>query len=534
MLTLLLWACSTNLTVRVDCQNSSECYSNFGAGYVCEQNSSSDNVGYCVESSGIPRCTNTNPPGLFEDWANRRNDYLVGSLYDDYVLEIEGSVKSIDLVADRLETIGDRNVTVVHCDYSANIGGDGLSGEEAIRVGTQFLADELQIPLIIGPYTSQEVRWALNYNDSAIMISPSATASILKDLSPRFWRTIVSDDTQAYTLAKYIQQHRQIGQHSYLLIVYKQEIYSEGLVNIIAQRLTEQNIVTVNKFFQSNVEIESQFEDGWTRLGLQNGEDASDVGVIFISNVADEITQFAEFALAENSTYRNATYYFADAAANQSFDNSLAGLNLTSEQKVYGTQPPQNTEDVIYDAFEEFYERYPEPQDTPPDGFVATYNSQNSVSDIFNAYTHDAIWLGLYGYAWAHYNGTHTTPFPNSTDILTGLQNLSDLSAQESRFVAGSWNPDILANGSTTNITGATGNLDYDQNTSELTTPVEFWRYTPTGQESRPAVDSCELSCTASTDNFASICTLQCCCDAGANDTLDFCSTANVDCSDNQ
>jgi len=60
-----------------------------------------------------------------------------------------------------------------------------------------------------------------------------------------------------------------------------------------------------------------------------------------------------------------------------------------------------------------------------------------------------------------------------------GLRNLSDTTSNEVRLSPEGWNQIETAfeAGSPINVQGVSGDLNYDLTTEELTTSVDFWRY---------------------------------------------------------
>ena len=226
---IFVYACSFGNIDRIPCDESKDCNTHFGTGYLCE--SAGQNTGYCVVVTETERCFHTTPSDAYDNLS----DYiLIGSLYNpSYDMP---TIKAMDLAveqANETESIGERKIAILHCDISDDTTGeiDGETGETVVKNITRYLVDDLQIKAIIGPSTSTNSSWSYDVSKTgSILISPSATSiglsvidgEIKTDDNPGlFWRTVGSDDVQSMVLSYHIYQQ---GKED-ILIVYKDDTY---------------------------------------------------------------------------------------------------------------------------------------------------------------------------------------------------------------------------------------------------------------------------------------------------------------------
>ena len=96
--------------------------------------------------------------------------------------------------------------------------------------------------------------------------------------------------------------------------------------------------------------------------------------------------------------------------------------------------------------------------------------------NVFSAHTYDAVWLGALSIAWAHYQ---QTPY-NLTELGRGIRNTADGDVvEELELTKSNW-PQIrnqFEQGNSINITGVSGNLDFDIVTEELKTGIDVWTF---------------------------------------------------------
>ena len=204
MLLHILLSCSA--TDFPECTSSFECYTEFGMGYVCENPDSTNEHRYCAQPSknsdgsfspeelqnALSMCQTTTPNGLFENWDSRSSDHLIGSLYYETASHSgQHLTKAIDIAVEKANRnkVDGRGFTVIHCNYYE----DGQYSETRVREAIDFLVGELNVPVVLGPYTSTAALAADNQNNSkerkAVLISGSVTTATDSLVNDYFWRT---------------------------------------------------------------------------------------------------------------------------------------------------------------------------------------------------------------------------------------------------------------------------------------------------------------------------------------------------------
>jgi ABC-type branched-subunit amino acid transport system substrate-binding protein len=178
--------------------------------------------------------------------------------------------------------------------------------------------------------------------------------------------------------------------------------------------------------------------------------------VLFISSQASDVVAFLD-ATAAQPGYAGLGIFLTDAAANA---DVIAGVQDPSRfAQVRGTRPAplDESQDLVYASF------------------IAAYSAEYG-EDVrpfsFTANAYDAAWLVAYGAAWAvlqegGISGTH---------IARGLRRLSEGDRVEVRPT--NWNrvKQAFASGTSVDVVGASGELDYDPITEETSASIEIWR----------------------------------------------------------
>jgi hypothetical protein len=535
MFLFFLISCSSNNTNRSACSSSAECNTLFGQGYVCAD--AGDNEGYCTLSEGNARCWRSTPSGLY-DWEEEES-HLVGSLYNaSYDIP---TLKAVDLVIEQANSAGgleDKSFTAVHCNYEDDEDGtlDGKSGEEAVQAATRYLVEELQVPVIIGPSGSGDSSYAYDIAKlrPTVLISPSATSPTLStidgqnktDESPgTFWRTVGSDVFQAAVMAARITE----DQRSEIIIYYQEGAYGGAFENEVRKNL---DITVHSQSFESVDDV----------LSSENSNLASADGLVFISSDLPDITEFVRMALQDGTMqccdtedtsleyseeglyqqgdvvwlegecytaisgdgstalgspvegadwidqepscgpYTEKSIYLGDGAAAGDFISMLAEEGFSSEkiERITGTRPGVQRTSSIYSSYTESYNAYNGSYGGSDSGLNAQYASADAGEETYAAYTYDATWIALYGYAWAHHKGAlGGIKGEDGTEIARGLRRLSDSSQSGTDILPANWagiKGALSDDEARINVQGASGYLDFDEDTEELESPIDIWK----------------------------------------------------------
>jgi hypothetical protein len=486
LLILGFYSCSFGNIDRISCEESKDCNTHFGTGYICDREGK--NTGYCVEATETDRCFHTTPSEAY----NNLSDYiLIGSLYNpSYDLP---TIKAMDLVieqANETESIGDKKLAIIHCDISDDTTGeiDGEVGETVVKNTTRYLVDELQITAIIGPSTSTNSSWAYDIaKTSSILISPSATSiglsvidgEVKTEENPgHFWRTVGSDEVQSMVLSHHINEQEKEN----ILIVYKDDTYGAPFEDALSDYLKSMNPdVNIDNFPYSDMDSNFNFSNN-----LRNKD-----AVVFIAPEVSDVLTFTEMFFAEDENICPITedseqdedctlpsLYLADGSANEDFLTFINESNYTDAQisRISGSRPGLIRDSTAYENFVTDYDAFRGNFFGTFDQTVSYANAQ-AMKQTYAPYAYDAVWMIVYAYDWAF---THTNTITNASDVSRGIRRLSNIEATTDYNVTPSnWVPirGIFSSSAdaSVNITGASGNLDYDLESEELQNPIDIW-----------------------------------------------------------
>lgn len=461
MLLLSLLACSFTRFDYTPCTAHDECREAFGFGSVCGED------GLCTALAPNPRC-DAWPVDLFERPEAYTDVLVVGSLFDHStdVPEIQSVRLAVDQ-ANGAQGLDGHEFALLQCSYEEDPALDALTMEEATAATSVWLADEVGAPVIVGPATSSQAEVAYSALNrerdlGTVLISPSATSPALTDIDGvvktdedpgLFWRTVPPDSLQGAVMARDIAER---GSQD-VAVIYEAGPYGEGL----AVAFSEVFEGTGGRYTLLPYSDEGQRAEAVTA--------ASDRGfdeVVFISGEITHIIAFLESAGAL-SAYDDRPLFLTDGARDLTLLQEVSGGRHLLDQ-VRGTAPATPS-GPNYKTFAGAY--------------GAAYEG-DATDSVFTSYTYDATWLGLYGSAWAWYQGAAAEADAQGLaperavvgpDVARGLRKLS--SGDEIVIRSTGW-PDVLSRfeaGSSVDVEGASGHLDYDPDTEETTAAIDIW-----------------------------------------------------------
>ena len=105
--------------------------------------------------------------------------------------------------------------------------------------------------------------------------------------------------------------------------------------------------------------------------------------------------------------------------------------------------------------------------------YSGTYDGEDPSSSVYAAYSYDATWLALYGAAYAV-----TDPPITGLGIAQGMRRTVNPEAlAPTPIEASSWPTviDTFQAGGRIEVEGASGPLDFDPVTGEVSNPIEVW-----------------------------------------------------------
>lgn len=463
---LALLGCSATTFDAVECVETSECRDAFGLLWTC------GDVGLCEQGEVHPRCTSTWPEDLLVRPENYPDHILLGSMFD--IAADSSEVQAVRLPVMQVNDEGgldDTEYGLIECTYEEDTTLDALDYPAAAREVSQWLVDVAGVQGIVGPATSSQTQEVYNAtaDDKVLIISPSATSPALtsidgltkSDAEPGLlWRTAPPDSLQGIAVAEDMRSRRLKD----VAVIYQSGPYGEGLAEVFLANFTEGPENAIGVEFSTATEM----TEGLTDLLNENPQLQE---IFFISSEVSDIVSFLGAAAIDGSPFLEGdiTLFLADGAADeQIFDDTDSRLY----ESIRGTRPSVPS-GLVYDAFSIAY--------------AAAYPGDSADDSVYTAYSYDASWLAIYGTAWSHYSEDRI----HGEGMARGLRSISSGTATEIRPTR--WN-DVKASfeaGNGIDVSGASGNLDYDAATEETTAPIEVWRPNETGD----GFDHCTTYC---------------------------------------
>lgn len=451
-----IWLAACSLGPRPgECVDDAGCRQAFGFGSRC------GGEGYCVQADDQPRCDASYPEDLL-DRPEQYGDALVlvtlfQQQYDQP--QRQGAELAVREVADEGALDG-RPVVILHCDNDERPDLDTLSFEDATATLASYAVEQLGAQALIGPATSDTTLIAYEAVGplGAVVISPSASSPLLttadgathSDDDPGLlWRTVPPDDLQAFVM---VDDLRGRGVQAIALID-QTGAYGTALGDAVETQFQAAG-GTVQRFSYANVNERN--------LATLSAGQAAVEEVVFVSSEVQDIVEFVN-AVANSADYlppagEAKRLFLADAGADPYL---LANASAAAVSDVFplvrGTRP-QVPQGSVYDLFEIAY--------------AAAWNGEDASAAVYSAYAYDAAWLALYGAAWATFN----EPAVDGLGIAKGMRRTTG-GVVPYPVQASSWEGVVEAfrAGDPIDVSGASGPLDFDPITGEVSNPIEVW-----------------------------------------------------------
>jgi branched-chain amino acid transport system substrate-binding protein len=189
--------------------------------------------------------------------------------------------------------------------------------------------------------------------------------------------------------------------------------------------------------------------------------------VLFISSQQEWVIRFLNAASSQQA-FAAKGIFLTDAAANQAvLDGAAAAAPLFP--RVRGTRPaPRGMNDYVFASFAADY--------------MAEY-AEDATTTTFSAHSYDGAWLVLYGSVGSLWREGAVT----GSGIARTLRKLST-GTTTTPIIPSSWPSVLMAfrAGKPVNLSGASGELDFDPVTKNVTAPIQIWRIDATGAQ--PAI----------------------------------------------
>lgn len=439
-----------------ECEAAAECRQSVGFGFTCSHE------GRCVEVAVPARCQATYPDDLLTN-PNRYKDAIVfGSMMDRSSPQEAARENAAVLAVKQVwsePALDGRRFAVVLCNVEQDIRYDDSSVERAAIDSARWLVDELGVPAIVGPSGSEATAavYQALVGTETLVISPAATSPALTSLdtssgtdeSPGLlWRTAPSAATQVAVMTEDMAS-RGIGN---VAVIHESEESGTGLATIFEQA------------FGGQVARYAFGTDSQRAEAIVTAADSAADEVLFISSHADDIVAFLN-GVAADSKYDTKSFFLTDHAASRDvFLDAMSAQSLFPRIRGVRFRVPDG--------------RYAH------DSFVSAYSGEfgSDVSELsFTAHAYDATWLVMYGSAWSLYRHGSV----DGRGIAQGLRKVSCMTdgatlpcnAGPLQIISSSWGPVVerFRTGTAVELEGASGDLDFDLATEEVTAQIEIW-----------------------------------------------------------
>lgn len=390
---------------------------------------------------------------------------VIGSIYSLEELKDKVLTESVRLAVDEINNKGGKmnrgkRLGVVVCDNGGPKNATtGAARQTLTKNAVDYLAGTLGVPYIVGPLSSADsldvIGRLKEKNYPTVVISASSTSPSLTDADDPigngkpglFWRTCPSDTLQGKVMASDVVALDPMV--TKVAIVYSNDAYGQGLSTVFRET-----------YGMSNTSIfpvdDAQFADASAIANMASQVNAyAPNGVLVITVRAGNALTIVN-ALAETPA-GNAKFYFTDGAkdATAMFDTKLSPAVAAIISKSTGTAPAS-------------------PSGTVYDTFRANYNAkfQREASDFsFTAHAYDATYVGAYGVIWA----SRENDAYDGNQVAEGMLKLSSGNITDISFGMWSNGKTALSNGTSIDIRGASGELQFNPDTGEAPGGIEIW-----------------------------------------------------------
>lgn len=469
-----LGGCSLSVPEASPCESNDECSERFGLTAVCTDG------GFCEEAAVPRRCESTYPADLYDN-EEYRGALVLGALGDESLQSERGRRQAVELavrLSDQQGGLDGRPVGVIFCNTEEDFEGDGLQPVEASLEAAQYLTGRLQLPAIIGPSSSTEAEvtyYSVVRPRSAMLISPAATSESLTGLDPLpasdaspglFWRTAppnlaIGSAIAQDLLARGVTSIQLVGVAG----------YGQSLGNTIQTDLQAAGVDVVD----STLRIWQLGDTARRDLEIDEALQSDAEEVVFLASDAHDTVAFIE-AFSSHPGSEGKRAFLSETALNADFLAADGGDK-------FGVRPSTDA-----DAPADYHvrvARFKRPASLVYENFVQAYTAvygEDPDNLSFSAHAFDATWLTLLGAAWSIRDSEDARV--TGQGIARGLRKLSDkerglkFSLEQSQ-----WRPiqAQIAAGVTLDIEGASGQLDYDGQTEEISAEAEIAVVVPSG-----------------------------------------------------
>lgn len=335
---------------------------------------------------------------------------------------------------------------------------DPLGNKDRAKELATWLMDQLQVPAILSGNSAQTLSIAtITVPRSVLLISSSATSPELTSVLDSnngsvglVWRTAASDTGQGKVIADLLS-----GQgKTRIAILYVDDPYGQGLRQVLQDRFG-QGGRTVNSFQYT------RGGDITTAVNAAASLNPAPQATVLIG-FSEDVSRILQQAQTKPTLQRASghEWFLTDSAKSPA---SFVGVTVSEIANSYGTAPAQGAGL----AFASFRDRY-----------LAKYGI-NPSDYGFTGHTYDATYLLALATAFAAGpDGTRAITGAGMAEGLTRLSTGASISLSPDKFTPAKTS---LQSGTSIDVEGTSGKLNFNPTTGEAPSPVERWQVSADG-----------------------------------------------------
>lgn len=366
-----------------------------------------------------------------------------------------------------LEGVGGRQFVLYICDTQANV--------DNAKTQASWLVNDKQVVAVFSAGSAQTIGISsITIPKNVLLMSHTATSAAFTALDDKnggtvglVWRTTPSDLLQGRVIADVLSGTTAINDPGSTFaspakvgVAYVNDTYGQGLYSALLDRLTTKTLTGAQ--YERNKDVSGAV----SRLA----EAKPDLTVL--AGFTEDNARLLQAASAAGVSVANGNRWFlTDASKDPTLLTSL-GTSKSEIVGAYGTAPASaRPQDSVYQLFNS--------------RFVTAYKT-DPAQFSFTAHAYDAMYLVTLGAAYAVGNDLKNPQPVTGTRIAEGLTKVTPATGQT--VTSYSLGPvqftnarDDLRAGKTINVKGASGDLDFNNDTGEAPSPYELFKVESSG-----------------------------------------------------
>ena len=491
------------------CDTDAQCRDVLGFGSSCQPDS-----GLCRLIEPISRCSDTVPDDLFTA-REQYKDYIVfGSLFDLSANIEQARVNGVATAAAVIDQTGvltlndiPRGFGVINCDIATdapakNAYGDELTSAEASVATAQWLTETMKVPGIIGAPTSSKTlrvfaEVVAPIAPQTVMISPTAAGATLfgadvvepTDQMPGLlWRTTAKNTDIAPVAVEYMMR---AGDDSFF---FPEPINRIGLLHDLGpqgesiagdlQDLWPNGQIDFFEFVEQDADSLEVQTDKLVQQAMSPPEGQQPVdAIVFAGNSFDRTTLMR--ILAENTDFEQSldlpVVFLGTGAIVSTFDDAKAARSGGPCDADFSIPNCHKPFDYVF-ALSIYVDELAAVYRTFQANYMELFEGESPTDYEAVDRAYDAYFMLALGSVWALYN----EPELSGRTIARGFRHMvprDQTTTQPVRLEQNGWSVAVqqFRMGRSIDITGASGDLEYDLSTEERPTRLEWVQANPEG-----------------------------------------------------